>query len=177
MKFQISSYLLCIVATMSSTKRDAATAFSANAAPESSTSSSGSVSTAGKYLSSIPMGAPDAILGIAEAFKSCTDPSKVNVCVGAYRDATGKPWILPSVREAEKRMLDDPTVTKEYASIAGDARYVELALRFAYGQEANMDVVAGVQSLSGTGACRVGGRFFARFVGEGTPIYIPDPTW
>ena len=179
MKFHISSYLLCIVATMSSTKRDAATAFSASAAPESSTSSGSSVSsnTAGKYLSSIPMGAPDAILGIAEAFKSCTDPSKVNVCVGAYRDATGKPWILPSVREAEKRMLDDPTVTKEYASIAGDARYVELALRFAYGQEANMDVVAGVQSLSGTGACRVGGRFFARFVGEGTPIYIPDPTW
>ena len=171
MKLQISSYLLCIVATMSSTKRDAATAFSA-AAPDSVSSS-----TAGKYLSSIPMGAPDAILGIAESFKSCTDPDKVNVCVGAYRDSSGKPWVLPSVKEAERRMLDDAAVTKEYASIVGDGRYVELALKFAYGQDASMDVIAGVQSLSGTGACRIGGHFFAKFVGEGTPIYIPNPTW
>ena len=33
-----------------------------------------------------PMGAPDAILGIAQAFRQCQDPRKVNVCVGAYRD-------------------------------------------------------------------------------------------
>ena len=144
-------------------------AFSA-AAPES-------ISSAGKYLANIPMGSPDAILGIAEAFKSCEDPKKVNVCVGAYRDSSGKPWVLPSVKEAERRMLDDASVNKEYASIAGDVRYVELALKFAYGQDANMDVVAGVQSLSGTGACRIGGHYFAKFVGEGTPIYIPNPTW
>lgn len=52
------------------------------------------------YLSNVPEGPPDAILGIAEAFKSCTDERKVNVCVGAYRDSSGKPWILPSVRKA-----------------------------------------------------------------------------
>jgi len=62
------------------------------------------------------MGAPDAILGIAEAFKSCQDPNKVNVCVGAYRDSSGKPWVLPSVKEAEKLMLEDSSVNKEYAS-------------------------------------------------------------
>ena len=39
-------------------------------------------------------------------------------------------------------------------SIAGDAKYVELALKFAYGQDADMSKLAGVQSLSGTGACR-----------------------
>lgn len=27
---------------------------------------------------------------------------KVNLGIGAYRDENGKPWILPSVREAEK---------------------------------------------------------------------------
>ena len=26
--------------------------------------------------------------------------------MGAYRDNQGKPWVLPSVREAEKRMLE-----------------------------------------------------------------------
>ena len=134
------------------------------------------------YLSSIPHGPPDAILGIAEAFKTCTDSRKVNVCVGAYRDSTGKPWILPSVRKAEERLLSDAAFNKEYAPIAGDATYVNLALQFAYGKDADLSTIAGVQSLSGTGACRIGGHFLAKFVPKPTgldkvPIYIPTPTW
>jgi len=35
----------------------------------------------------------------------------------------------------------------------------------------------GVQTLSGTGACRVAGEFFARFLPKGTTIYVSDPTW
>ena len=134
------------------------------------------------YLESIPEGPPDAILGIAEAFKACTDERKVNVCVGAYRDSSGKPWILPSVRKAEERMLADASNNKEYAPIAGDANYVKLALGFAYGQDTSLDNIAGVQSLSGTGACRIGGHFFAKFAPkpdglDKVPIYIPSPTW
>jgi aspartate aminotransferase len=128
------------------------------------------------YLAEIPMGAPDAILGIAENFKKCTDPKKVNVCVGAYRDENGKPWILPSVREAEKIMLDDPNENKEYASISGDAAYVNEAIKFAYGQNADLDKLAAVQTLSGTGACRIGGHFLAKYAPV-KKIYIPDPTW
>lgn len=128
------------------------------------------------YLSEIPMGAPDAILGIAENFKACTSPDKVNVCVGAYRDENGKPWILPSVREAERKMIDDSTENKEYASIAGDANFVSLAIKFAYGQEAAMDDIAAVQTLSGTGACRIGGAFLAKYAPV-KKIYLPNPTW
>jgi len=142
----------------------------------SMTASSSSV--ASSYLAEIPMGAPDAILGIAENFKSCTDPNKVNVCVGAYRDENGKPWILPSVREAEKVMMDSTTENKEYASIAGDAAYVSLAVKFAYGQDVNLDKLAAVQTLSGTGACRIGGMFLSKFSAEDKKkIYIPNPTW
>lgn len=139
-------------------------------------STSTSTPPAASYLSEIPMGAPDAILGIAENFKSCTSPDKVNVCVGAYRDENGKPWILPSVRAAELVMMDDPSETKEYASIAGDANFVNLAVKFAYGQDANMDTIAAVQSLSGTGACRIGGEFLARYAPV-KKIYVPNPTW
>lgn len=128
------------------------------------------------FLADIPMGAPDAILGIAENFKACTDPNKVNVCVGAYRDENGKPWILPSVKEAEKMMMDDPAENKEYASIVGDAAYVEQAIKFAYGQDADMSTIAATQTLSGTGACRVGGQFLANFFPV-KKIYLPDPTW
>eukprot|EP00605_Chrysophyceae_sp_TOSAG23-4_P002055 GSChrysophyteH1.ASY1.ANO1.2276.1 assembled CDS len=37
--------------------------------------------------------------------------------------------------------------------------------------------ISAVQSLSGTGACRIAGEFFSRFLGEGTKIYMPNPTW
>jgi aspartate/tyrosine/aromatic aminotransferase len=43
------------------------------------------------------MGPPDAILGVTEAFKKDTNPKKINLGVGAYRDDSGKPFLLPSV--------------------------------------------------------------------------------
>ena len=37
--------------------------------------------------------------------------------------------------------------------------------------------VASIQTLSGTGGCRLTGEFIARFIGKGTKIHLPDPTW
>ena len=36
--------------------------------------------------SGVEMGPPDAILGVTEAFKRDTNPKKMNLGVGAYRD-------------------------------------------------------------------------------------------
>ena len=47
----------------------------------------------------IPLGPPDAILGITEAYKADTDPRKINLGVGAYRDDSGKPVVLSCVRQ------------------------------------------------------------------------------
>lgn len=121
----------------------------------------------------VPAGPPDAILGIAQAFRESTDPRKVNVCVGAYRDEKGQPWVLPSVRAAEEQLLSD---NKEYLPIEGDMEYINKALKFAYGADMDLQRVAGVQSLSGTGACRIGGQFCANFL-PGRTLYIPTPTW
>lgn len=121
----------------------------------------------------IPEGPPDAILGIAQAFRACTAENKVNVCVGAYRDSNGQPWILPSVRKAEESMLGDPSENKEYLPIEGDQAFVAKALQFAYGTDAPLERIAGVQTLSGTGACRIGGQFLANFY-PNTNIYVPD---
>jgi len=129
--------------------------------------------------SDLEPGPPDAILGIAQAFRASTDPRKVNICVGAYRDAHGKPWVLPTVQEAEKRILEQQATgaaNKEYLPIEGDADFINAALAFAYGTDQDLDKVAGVQTLSGTGACRIGGHFLAQFL-PGRTIYIPTPTW
>lgn len=51
------------------------------------------------WWSNVPMGPPDVILGISEAYKRDTNSNKVNLGVGAYRDDDGKPFILPSVKK------------------------------------------------------------------------------
>lgn len=48
------------------------------------------------------MGPPDAILGVTEAYKKDTNPNKINLGVGAYRDDNGKPFLLPSVKQVHK---------------------------------------------------------------------------
>ena len=55
------------------------------------------------------MGPPDAIIGVNEAFKKDSNPSKMNLGVGAYRDDAGKPFVLPSVRKAEEAIRFDIT--------------------------------------------------------------------
>ena len=51
------------------------------------------------WWSQVELGPPDAILGITEAYKKDTNPKKINLGVGAYRDDAGKPYVLPSVRK------------------------------------------------------------------------------
>ena len=45
------------------------------------------------------LGPPDPILGITEAYKKDTNPKKINLGVGAYRDDNGKPYVLPTVKK------------------------------------------------------------------------------
>ena len=94
------------------------------------------------------MASPDAILGIAEAFRVCPDPRKVNVCVGAYRDAHGKPWVLPSVKQAERILWDNADEVKEYLPIVGDTEFIQAAMKFAYGPDMPLEHLAAVQTVS-----------------------------
>ena len=128
----------------------------------------------------VPQGPPDAILGLVEAFNADTFPQKVSLSVGAYRDDEGKPYVLDSVKEAEKRNVN-ADMNKEYAGIVGVQGYVDKAIAFAYGADSaplNEGRIAAVQTLSGTGACRLAGDFFSRFhIGTGGIIHQPNPTW
>lgn len=71
----------------------------------------------------------DPIIGLNEQFQKDDYPSKVIVGVGAYRDDKGKPFVLPSVRKAEK-ILAEGGLDMEYAGIAGEPKFVDLALKF-----------------------------------------------
>lgn len=79
------------------------------------------------------MGPPDAILGVTEAFKRDTNPKKINLGVGAYRDDNGKPYILPTVLKAEENILKSK-LDKEYSAIGGNAEFCKLSCELALGQ-------------------------------------------
>ena len=65
---------------------------------------------------------PDPILGLNDAFKKDTDPKKVLLGMGAYRDNDGKPLILGCVKKAEELLLAKG-VDHEYAGINGIPTY------------------------------------------------------
>ena len=77
-----------------------------------------SSSSSRSLWSGVDMGPPDAILGVTDAFKRDSNPQKMNLGVGAYRDDAGKPFVLPSVRTAE-RLIVERGLDKEYAGIIG----------------------------------------------------------
>ena len=58
----------------------------------------------------------DPIVGLNESYNLDDFPQKVIVGVGAYRDDAGKPYVLPCVREAEKRLMEQ-NLDMEYAGI------------------------------------------------------------
>lgn len=124
------------------------------------------------------MGPPDAILGITEAFKKDAFEQKINLGVGAYRDDKGKPYVLPSVRTAEKTLLAKEA-DKEYAGITGIPEFTSAAARLAYGESSAPILekrLAITQTISGTGALRVGAEFFSRFA-PSKDVFLPTPSW
>lgn len=82
----------------------------------------------------VEMGPPDAILGVTEAFRCDTNTQKVNLGVGAYRDDDCKPWVVPSVREAEERILARK-LDHEYLPIIGLSAFNKAAIEFAMGPD------------------------------------------
>lgn len=46
----------------------------------------------------VPQAPEDPLFGLMAAFRRDTDPNKVDLGIGAYRDDNAKPWVLPVVK-------------------------------------------------------------------------------
>lgn len=80
------------------------------------------------------MAPPDPILGVTDAFKRDTNPNKINLGVGAYRDDNGKPYVLECVRRAEK-LIAAENLDKEYTLISGVPEFCEASIRLLLGDD------------------------------------------
>jgi len=134
---------------------------------------------ASSWWSGVEMGPPDAILGVTEAFKRDTNPNKMNLGVGAYRDDQGKPFVLPSVRKAEELFVSKK-LDKEYLPITGSAEFCKASITLALGAD-NAAITEGrvvtAQGISGTGALRIGSTFLSKFFPGAKTVWVPAPTW
>lgn len=97
----------------------------------------------------------------------------MNLGVGAYRTDEGLPYIFKTVRKVEEEMLADPKLNKEYLPISGDPDFRTCAQRLLMGK--NDERMTTVQSISGTGALRLGAAFLRKFCPA--RVYLPNPTW
>jgi aspartate aminotransferase len=121
---------------------------------------------------------PDPILGLIAAHAADTNPDKIDLGVGVYRDEAGGTPILDCVIEAEKRLLATQT-TKTYLGPPGVVGFNEATRELLLGK--NSDVIAQgrartVQTPGGTGALRIGADLIKRAM-PAVEIWASDPTW
>lgn len=120
----------------------------------------------------------DSILGLTVAFQKDSNPNKVNLGVGVYKDGGGQTPVLSTVKEAEERLLRSEA-TKSYLPIDGLAAYAALSQQIVFGS--GHDILsagraATVQTPGGTGALRVAADFVRRIFPSAT-VWLSDPTW
>jgi aspartate aminotransferase len=128
-------------------------------------------------FSSISKAPPDPILTLATWFKEDKDPNKVNLGIGAYRTEEGKPWPLPSVKEAQRMVISDTTEDKEYVPIDGKPEHKKYVQELVFSnEEIAKGTIATTQSLSGTGSLFMIGQFISNFMGAKS-IWVSTPTW
>lgn len=130
-------------------------------------------------FSKVQQAPPDPILGTAEAYKKDSSPDKVNLGVGAYRTDEGVPYVFKSVKEAERRILSDPSINKEYLPMRGLDSFNTLSRELLLTKSSpavQQSRVASIQTISGTGSLRLGAEFLKSFFV--TPaVYVSNPTW
>lgn len=118
----------------------------------------------------------DGLLALIGLHRADPRPTKIDLGVGVYRDATGATPVFAAVKAAEAKLVSGQA-TKSYLGAEGDVRFTELLAPIALGEElATSDRLTGVQTPGGTGALRLGAEVLAR-AAPNTTIWVGTPTW
>jgi len=122
--------------------------------------------------------AADPILGLMAAYRADTDPRKVDLGIGIYRDDQGNTPLLRAVREAETALVAAQT-TKAYVGPTGNAGFNQGLERMVFGaQHAALTAgrVRSVQCPGGCGALRLGAELI-RLAAPDAVVHVSTPTW
>jgi len=126
-------------------------------------------------LNAIP---PDPILGLIAAYAADSNPKRIDLGIGVYRDEAGNTPMLDCVVEAEKILLDTQT-TKTYLGPRGVVGFNQAIGELILGKDNEVfkqNRVRTVQTPGGTGALRVGADLI-KVARPETELWASDPTW
>lgn len=122
---------------------------------------------------------PIAIFALSRAYQQDTNPKKVDLGIGAYRDNTARPWVLPVVRKAQIAVANDESLNFEYLNQFGLPEFTTAATELLLGKDSEIikdNRVISCQTLSGTGALSLAAALFIKVLNYKT-VYYSKPTW
>ncbi|WP_462151652.1 amino acid aminotransferase [Pseudoalteromonas xiamenensis] len=119
----------------------------------------------------------DPILGLMAAFKQDTNPNKIDLGVGVYKDEQGNTPVLRAVKKAEAFRLENET-TKSYIGLAGNLDFCQKMESLLLGEHKALlaNRVRTAQTPGGTGSLRVAAEFIKRCNTNAT-VWVTTPTW
>ncbi len=126
----------------------------------------------------LPQLPADPILGLSAAYREDSNPNKIDLGVGVYKDEQGNTPILESVKQAQLRLLEQET-SKTYITPQGVQGYIDGMLELILGKAHPVllaDRAAAVQAPGGCGALRILAELLKRCDNELT-VWVSDPTW
>ncbi len=122
--------------------------------------------------------AGDPIFAVVAAFQADARPHKVNLSIGIYFDEEGRLPVLPSVQQAEARILAEGGA-KGYLPMEGDAACRAEVAKLLLGA-AHPAIAAGrvatIQTVGSSGGLKVGADFLKTWLPQ-SAVWVSDPTW
>ncbi len=120
----------------------------------------------------------DPILGLMLKFRDDTNPDKLDLGVGVYKDEQGNTPIMAAVHAAEAQLLTSET-TKTYIGPAGSELFNLRSRELVFGSDHSVikdNRIASAQTPGGCGALRMAAEFI-RGCSTDSKVWVSTPTW
>lgn len=121
---------------------------------------------------------PDPILGLSTAFKKDSNPNKIDLGVGVYKDESGKTPVVSAIKKAEK-LLWETEDSKSYIAQAGPEGFNSHMSAMILGENSaalKEQRACSVLAPGGSGALRVAAEFVSANFPD-TRTWVSTPTW
>ncbi|OUR62766.1 aromatic amino acid aminotransferase [Colwellia sp. 39_35_sub15_T18] len=120
----------------------------------------------------------DPILGLLAKYREDTNPKKIDLGVGVYKNEAGETTVLDCVKKAEQHRTDTET-SKVYIGPTGSPLFNDEMANLIFGADhkvLNENRARTVSTPGGTGALRVAAEFI-KSCKAGATIWVSNPTW
>jgi len=112
------------------------------------------------------------------AYRADTNPKKIDLGIGVYKDTNGDTPVMTAVKKAEDILLHSQ-LTKTYVGPTGAADYNDSVGKLLFGEALTQSLGkrrVTVQSPGGCGGLRLAAEFIKKANSNAT-VWVSDPTW